>query len=241
MELVPTAQAKPITLTAPQEAFAAHFATFGDPVAAYQHAYNPTTTRRASLQTLAYRVRHHPKVAARIKALWNDSAADAAVSRDRLIADLEDMVNVDTNELMQLRIVPCGACWPNDVLADAIGRAVAAHTPMPDSSTPRDDCPACAGAGRPVGHLNNTADLPLPARRMFKGLEFFPEGGVKRVLLHDQAALRIELHKLKGMHVDRSVSLNLNADLKPLKRGMTVEEALQIMESIAPTAPDPIT
>lgn len=71
---------------------------------------------------------------------------------------------------------------------------------------------------------------------MFKGLEFFSDGGVKRVLLHDAAQLRIELHKLKGMHVDRSVSLNLNADIPPLKRGLSVEEALAIMQEIAPTA-----
>jgi len=236
MTSLPAAQAKPPSLTASQERFAVHYAAFGDPVAAYQHAYNPTTTRRASLQQLAYRVRNHPAVAQRVVTLRNAAAAnDATMSAHRLIRDLEDMVNVDTNDLMQLRVVPCPSCWPDDALAAAVGRAIAAQTQMPDSNAPRDDCPTCAGAGRPVGQLFNTADLPLPARRLFKGIQFYPDGGVKQVLLHDTAALRVELHKLKGMHIDRSVSLNLNADLKPLKRGLTVEEALQIMESIAPT------
>lgn len=223
-------------LTDSQERFAVHYATYGDPVAAYSHAYNPTTTKRASLQQLAYRVRNHPAVAQRVVTLRNAAAAgDATMSAHRLIRDLEDMVNVDTNDLMQLRVVACPTCWPDAVLAAAVGHALATQTPIPDASVPRDDCPACAGAGRPVGQLFNTADLPLPARRLFKGLEFFPEGGVKRVLLHDQAALRVELHKLKGMHVDRSINLNVNADLKPLKRGMSVEEAVAIMESLVPT------
>jgi hypothetical protein len=73
---------------------------------------------------------------------------------------------------------------------------------------------------------------------MFKGLEFFPDGGIKRVLLHDAAQLRIELHKLKGMHVDRSVSLNLNADIKPLPANVSVEEALAMLETIAPSPAD---
>jgi hypothetical protein len=187
---------------------------------------------------MAYRTLRHPAVAARITALRNAAAAgDDAMSRERLIADLEAMVNVETSELMELRVVPCPACWPTpDAWTLAAAAAIDACRDVPSADEPNPSCMSCAGAGRNVGHLKNTADLPLPARRMFKGLEFFPDGGVKRVLLHDAAQLRIELHKLKGLHVDRSVSLNLNADIKPLKRGMTVEEALAIMQEIAPTA-----
>lgn len=227
-------------LTDSQERFAVHYATFGDPTGAYRHAYDVTTSNIKTQRAAASRLLAHPGVAQRVVTLRNAAAAgDATLSAHRLIRDLEDMVNVDTNDLMQLRVVPCPACWPDDVLAAAVGRALATQTPWPDVGTPRDNCAACAGAGRPVGQLFNTADLPLPARRLFKGIQFYPDGGVKQVLLHDTAALRVELHKLKGMHVDRSVSLNLNADLKPLKRGMSVEEALQIMESIAPTLPAP--
>lgn len=225
-------------LTDSQERFAVHYATYGDPTGAYRHAYDVTTSNIKTQRAAASRLLAHPGVAARVMALRNAAAAgDATMSAHRLIRDLEDMINVDTNDLMQLRVVACPTCWPDEVLAVAVGRALATQTPLPDSDTPRDDCPSCVGAGRPVGHLFNTADLPLPARRLFKGIQFYPDGGVKQVLLHDTAALRIELHKLKGMHVDRSINLNVNADLKPLKRGMTVEEALQIMESIAPTLP----
>lgn len=240
MNSLPTAKIK-LTLTDSQERFAVHYATYGDPVAAYQHAYDPTTTRRASLQQLAYRVRNHPAVAQRVVTLRNAAAAgDPALSAQALIADLEAMVDVDPATLMDVRSVPCGACWPDDVLAAAMVRAYATQTDLPDSNEPRDDCPACAGSGRLVGAITATAELPLAARRLVKGIEFYDGGGVKKVIYHDQATLRTELHKLKGMHVDRSISLNLNADVKPLKRGMSVEEALQLMESVAPTEADPI-
>lgn len=239
MSKLPTRVAGTATLlTSKQEAFAVHYATFGDPVQAYRHAYEVTTTRRASVQQMAYRTLHHPAVSARITALRNAAAVgDDAMSRERLIADLEAMVNVDTSEFMELRVAPCLVCWPTpDAWALAAAAALDAGHDAPSADEPNPHCMNCAGAGRNVGHLRNTADLSLPARRMFKGLEFFPDGGVKRVLLHDAAQLRIELHKLKGMHVDRSVSLNLNADIKPLKQGMSVEEALAIMQEIAPTA-----
>lgn len=226
-------------LTAHQEAFALHYAAFGSPEAAYRHAYNVQTTRRASIQQAAYRVVHHPAVAARITALRNADAADELASRERLIADLEAMVNTDTNELMQLRVVPCPACWPTpETWETAAATALDAGQEPPAEDEPNPRCVPCGGAGRKVGHLTSTADLSLPARRMFKGLEFFPDGGIKRVLLHDAAQLRIELHKLKGMHVDRSVSLNLTAELKPLKRGMTIDEALEIMQEVSPVTDD---
>jgi hypothetical protein len=100
---------------------------------------------------------------------------------------------------------------------------------------PNPACGQCDGSGVPRVRFSSTADASPGARRLLRGVELFPDGSVKRVLLHDQAALRMELHKLRGMHVDRSLSVNLSAELKPLRKGLTVEEALAIMESVAPT------
>jgi hypothetical protein len=247
MTKLPTKSSPPSgahVLTDQQESYATHYSTFGDPAAAYRHAYNVTTTRRASIQQQAYRVLHNPKVAARITTLRNQSAADALASRESLIADLEAMVNVDTNELMQLRVVPCSGCWP-DAHAWALAAAAAldAGHEAPPKDEPNPTCASCAGAGRNVGHLTNTADLSLPARRLFKGLEFFPDGGVKRVLMHDAAQLRIELHKLKGMHVERhesksfNVNYNLNAPTSP-QAPMTAEDAIAKLRTIGVLAID---
>lgn len=261
MELTPTNITQPLpaaSLTKSQEDFAAHYVAFGDPVAAYLHAYNPATTKRSSLQQLAYRVRSHPKVAARIRALRNAQAAtDEAVSAARLIADLEAIAYADPRELMALTVVNCRWCWGTGYayqfrddreLADACGKACAEHRPLPDMAggvgfrgdrAPNAECPRCDGHGLAVPRFSDTADASPAAAALFKGLEMHADGTVKRVILHDQMALRTELHKLKGMHVDRSINVNLNADLKPLKRGMSVEEAVAIMETLVPTLPAP--
>lgn len=220
-------------LTDSQERFAVHYATFGDPSGAYRHAYDVTTSNVRTQRAAASRLLAHPGVAARVVTLRNAAAAGGdRLSTQALIADLEAMVDVDPATLMDVRSVPCGACWPDAVLAAAVVRAYATQTDLPDSNVPRDDCPACAGSGRLVGAITPTAELPIAARRLVKGIEFYDGGSVKRVVYHDQATLRTELHKLKGMHVDRSISLNLNADLKPLKRGMSVDEALSAMAAL---------
>jgi hypothetical protein len=183
MNLPSTRPNAAIDLTDKQERFAAWYALHGDPVAAYLHAYSPTTTRRASLQQLAYKVRHHPKVAARIIELRNQAAAgDPMLSSAALINDLQAMVDIDPATLMQLRVVPCSECWTDEALATAVARP---NAPLPDVDSPRDDCPSCASAGRLVGHVTPTAELPLAARRLIKGIEFFDDGSVKRVHWHD--------------------------------------------------------
>jgi len=88
METLPAARKKAPAvrvLTSQQEAFAQHYATYGDPCAAVKHAYNMTTTRRATIQQMAWRALHHPAVAARITLLRNAQAADELASRERLI------------------------------------------------------------------------------------------------------------------------------------------------------------
>jgi hypothetical protein len=238
MKTLAPISAQPI-LTPSQEAFAIHYATFGVAEAAYRHAYNVTTTRRASVQHTAWQTLHHPKVATRITAIRNAAAVNELATRESLIADLEAMVNVDTTELIQLRVVPCPACWPTaDAWTDAAAAALDAGHDAPAADEPNARCIVCAGAGRNVGQLTSTADLSLPARRMFKGLEFFPDGGVKRVLLHDAAQLRIELHKLKGLHIERSVSLNATVNVPAMPKNMTVEQAMELLSKLAPVPAD---
>ena len=232
-----TAVAVPV-LTDQQEKFARHYAAFGSAEDAYRHAYHTTTTRRASVQHAAWQTVHIPKVAARITALRNAQAADEMASRESLIADLEAMVNVDTNELMQLRVIPCLACWPADTWEIAAATALDAGHEAPAADEPRASCIPCGGAGRNVGYLTNTADLSPPARRMFKGLEFFPDGGLKRVLLHDAAQLRIELHKLKGLHIERSVSVNAHVNVPALPKNMSVSDALELLSKLSPVPAD---
>jgi hypothetical protein len=97
---------------------------------------------------------------------------------------------------------------------------------------PAEDCPYCDAAGVSAVRITSTADLSLPARRLFKGVECYPDGTIKKILLHDAAALRIELHKLKGMHVERSVAITAN--VTPALKEMSRDEQLQFLESLRP-------
>lgn len=248
MKLEPRRSAVPAVLTDQQERYAVHYATYGDPVDAYRHAYNPTTTRRASLQQLAYRVLHNPKVSARIAALRNANAADEVATRERLIVDLERMVEADVREIVQWRTAPCVHCWPpsDDGLALAVeidylaalasadaGEAKPrAFASTPDPSRPRLSCPSCAGSGRTAVTMTDTDLLSEPVRRLIKSVEL-DGGSLKRLHLHDQAQLRIELHRLRGMHVDRSVNLNVNANV-PAFKDMSNDQALDFLESLKP-------
>ncbi|MGO9994702.1 MAG: hypothetical protein ACLPTF_19595 [Steroidobacteraceae bacterium] len=258
MKLLPAVQqSEPLPaplLTSQQEAFAMHYAAFGDPAGAYLHAYHVTTTRRASVQSMGYKTMHHPKVAARIRALRNAQAVtDEAVSAARLIADLEAIAYADADEIMRLAVVNCRWCWgtghayqfrDDRELADACGKALASKgaVPLPDPAggvgfrgdrPPNADCPRCDGHGVAMPRFSDTSDASPAARALIKGLELHADGSVKRVVLHDQMAIRTELHRLRGMHVDRSVSLNVNANVPALK-SMTADEAAVLLDRLLP-------
>lgn len=226
-------------LTKQQDAFAVHFATYGDAQAAYRSAYNVgDTTKRSSVQQRAWELRHHPKIAARITALRNADAAGELASRERLIADLEALCEVNIDEFMELRIIPCPACWPLDAWETAAVTALDAGHEPPAANEPNPLCQPCGGAGRPITHLVPTAQWSAVAKRLFKGVELYSDQTVKRILLHDQAQLRIELHRLKGLHIERSVSVNAHVNIPALPKNLSVSDALELLNTLAPVPAD---
>lgn len=178
-----------------EEAFIIHLATEGDVAAAYRAAYPGVVKEAAKLgrkmlnrADVNARLREHQEAISRIP---------TAISATRLIFELEEMVNADANELISVVHRPCFGCWP----------AIERH------EEPNDDCMACAGHGDRVVLLADTTKVSPGARRLFKGVELDQWGHVKKLLLHDQMAARVELHKLKGLHVERSINLNVNKNL----------------------------
>lgn len=215
-------------LTSRQEVFARGYAEGLPAIDAYLSAFE-TTSSRGAARVSAFRLLRNPKVAARVKHLQDAAAKRSTRSAEALIAELEEMVEADIGELVRLDMRACPQCWPQ---GEGAGR------------DPNPDCTGCDGAGEPKVRFASTSDVSPGARRLLRGIELFPDGRVKRVLLHSQLEARIELHRLKGMHIDRSVSLNLNATVKPLPRGMSIEEALALMESVCPTTdalPTPVS
>lgn len=241
--------ATPLPSLSEREArFAEHFAIFDDPAKAW-HASGEVapTTKRLSVQRAAYGYLARPHIRARVTELRNRMAASGPdESKALLIRQLEEAAGVDVREIIDLTVHHCPACyssdayragWPNATLAaatkgDALPPSPLAAGEFDPDREPWAACGVCAGAGREVRRHTSFADLSPAAKRVLRGIETHADGSIKRVLIADLTQLSLELHKVKGMHIDRSVSLNLNADLKPLKRGMSVDEALSAMAAL---------
>lgn len=217
MRLGESTTEKAIELTSRQEAFARAYAEGAAAVDAYLAAFELTSSRGAA-RVSAYRLLRNPRVQERVRELQDAAATRSTRSTAALIRELEEMVSVDANELVRLDVGSCAHCW--DVAGD-------------QSREPNPDCASCHGAGWPRVKFGSTADASPGARRLLRGIELFPDGSVKRVLLHDQTALRIELHRLRGLHIDRSVNVNVNANVPALK-DWTREQQLEFLDSLRP-------
>lgn len=241
-------------LTGKQEAFAQLYVDSGNAAEAYRFAYDVAdSTAAATVRNNGYKTLAHPKVQARIRALRAELCARSLMSKEELIADLEAMANADINELMALTVVGCRHChgeahgyqWRDEAeLARAVDAYMAAlgtpkPLPLPDMAggfgykpdrAPNPDCPRCDGAGVTVVRLSNTADVSPGARKLYRGIELYQDGTVRKVLLNDPLAARIELHRVKGMHIDRSINLNATISVPALK-DVSTDEALAILES----------
>ena len=247
-EIVP---APPEGLNAQQDAFCRRFAECGVATYAYEAVYQASS--RAVARAAGARLMRNPRVRARIRELQDAAAQQAQRPAQALIAELEQMVDADPNELCSLTVGACRHCWSDPPGAyhwrnaaemakavDAWLKSLNGPKPLPEPDTtgnfgyrpdrePNPECPQCDGAGVPRVKFNSTADASPGARRLLRGIEMFPDGSVKRLLLHDQTQLRIELHKLRGMHIDRSMSVTAHVHVEPL-RDMTPAEIAELIQ-----------
>jgi len=253
--IVNTFPASPtVSLTEREARFAEHMAIYDDPAAAWQSSGTVApTTKRTSMQRAAYALLGRPHVRARITELRNAMAERGPqATRAALVQDLQEAISVDVREIVSLTVQHCPDCYSSPVYADGwaarCAKAIdATGQPLPlplkpgefDPNRPAwEACASCRGAGVPVVRFTDFDQLSVPAKRLLRGVEMNATGGIKKILLADQSALRMELHKtVPNFYApSTSVNLNLNANIKPLPRGMTVAEALQVMETLAPIA-----
>jgi hypothetical protein len=239
-----------------EERFAQHLAVFDDPAAAFLASGESASSDRKSIRQMAYAIKARPHVAARIMALRNDIAAlGPQATQAALVQQLTEALEVDVAEIVRLEVVHCASCyssphyhaaWP--MLAAAVldaGRIDTPPEPLADGEfdperPPWPRCGACLGAGRQVVHATATDKLSAPARRLVRGYETHADGSMKKLVLVDQAALRTELHRtVPGFYApERTLNAHVHLDVKPLKRGMTLEEAAALWETISPTNTD---
>ena len=199
-------------------------------VDAYKHVYPKYGTETAAFNN-ACRLRARQDVSQRISELTRLAAQAAVIDRAVLLSELYEVATADPSEISRIVTEPCASCWSDPMTV----AAVIDLGEVPATDAPRPGCEACRGRGVQRVIHTDTANLRGPARRLYAGARQRADGSIE---LHqvDQLAARKELHSLLGMRVERSVNLNLNADIKPLKRGMSVDEALAIMQEIAPIA-----
>jgi phage terminase small subunit len=234
-------------LTPRQSTFADLYAATGAIVDSYKAAYGCEGSSLATVRVNASRLLSHPKVAARIRELQEAAGALTLRSTQDLVADLEAVAYADIGELMAVWNGCCRRCWgtggayqwaSGDAYALAAEAAVAKGEPVPGCEggfgfdagrEPNPDCEHCNGLGVARVRYNSTALASPAARRLVRGIETWPDGTLKRLHVADQTAMRAELHKLRGLHVDRSLSLNLHATI-PAPKDITTEQALAAAE-----------
>jgi hypothetical protein len=109
-------------------------------------------------------------------------------------------------------------------------------------SPPNPLCKRCRGVGEAFlyGPVDTTA-LEGAQAAAYAGASIDARTGTIEIHQHNQqdAAKFLATLVPGAIAPKQSVSLTVSADLRPLKRGMSVEEALQMIESITPTDPDP--
>jgi phage terminase small subunit len=215
-------------LSPAEEHFVARYVAHESAVKAFSEAFPERVGKsRHATRQRGYELVHAPRIAARIAQLRAVAADRALTSTDRLIQELEDIVAADPNELASLSVAACRHChgvghqyqWVDeDEWAIAAAAALDRGKAIPSQAggvgfnanlSPSDECPKCSGSGAPMVRFTDTDKLSPQARRLFKGVELRPDGSV-RVMMHDQLEARKELHRLRGMLVDRSVSINAN-------------------------------
>jgi len=207
-----------LRLTAKQEAFAVAVAGGVPHWQAYIDTYATARTSRATARGNANKLAHDPKVARRIQDLRDASASHRMRPVSALVDELQETVDADPTELVRVEIDACADCWRD----------------TDHGRDPNPDCAACHGSGIARVAYADTSRVSPAARRLVRGVEVWPDGKLKRLHLHDQTQLRIELHRLRGLHVERSVNVHLNAT-SPALKDMTHEQVLDMLESIRPT------
>lgn len=227
-------------LPAPVEMFIQEYVMCGNLGRAYRAAFGETRTKHpaAAARSLLQR----PDVLARLRVHQDAVAAMSIKSTAVLVRELEEIVEADVDELIRLKVGSCRYCWGvagfyqwRDAaeLEVAITRATEQRKPTPEATggfgyrfdrEPNEACAICEGDGVQKVLLADTETISPGARRLYKGIECNPDGTVKKVLLHDQLVARQELHRIRGMHIDRSVSLSVSGRLPDAKDIASSEE-----------------
>jgi hypothetical protein len=230
LDATPPAVIPPTELSERHERFVQELLTRDNIADAYLAVY-PKTTREAAWSH-GCRLRARGDVQRRLRVLQAVAAERALIRPEVLIEALHEIATADPAEVTRTIRLPCADCWSDLALAEAIDAALASGGDMPDEHSPRKGCTRCLGLGLERVVNTPTHELRGAARRLYRGARMKSDGSVE-VLMHDQMAASVELHKLLGMHIARSVNANVNVNV-PAPKQLTAAEALAYIKSLKP-------
>jgi hypothetical protein len=209
---------EPRALTVRQEAFAQRFAACGNAAKAYRQAYHVgPNTLSGTVRNRAFELVHRPEVAERVRQLQAAAAEGTTVSVRGRMVWLQSILEADVREMIRVVAEPCPECW---------------KAAEPALSTPREDCPICAGHGVSRVHVEPSEHWSAAARALVRGIRQKANGELE-IRLHSQLEACDLLNRMQGVYVDRSVTLTATVAVPALDK-MTREEQLAFLESLKP-------
>ncbi|MEO8019726.1 MAG: terminase small subunit [Pseudomonadota bacterium] len=239
-----------VALTPKQENFAQRFAAHGNASKAYREAFDCSgSTRPSTIAQRAYELVHSPGVASRVRELVAVAAEGTTIDTRSRMVRLQDIVEADPGELVRTVNEACRYChgvnhlyqWTVDEFCAACDDAERTGKPLPTCegglgftphAEPHEECGHCHGDGVTRVVITPTEKLSPSARRLLKSIRQKATGEIV-LTLHDQLAAADMLNKMAGVYVDRSVSLNVNANL-PAPKDLTPEQALAYLDRLKP-------
>jgi phage terminase small subunit len=232
-----------IALPPKREAFAQHYAAYGNATAAYRAAFDASHMKVRSVREMGYQTAHEPAVRARVRELLAQAAEGATISARARMMRLQLITEADPGELVSVVAEACRWCngkghayqWVDfeEYLA-ALSVATAKNEertakgqrprPLPSDdggygydpqAEPHEDCPRCKGEGMQRVRVTPTDKLSPSARALLKGIRQKPDGTIE-VHMHDAVAASDQLNRMQGVYVDKSISLNISTHVEPL-------------------------
>jgi hypothetical protein len=200
-----------------QERFAQRYAAHGNAARAYRETYGVSPdTRPGTINQRGYELAHSPAVAARVRELLAQAAEGTLICARARMVRLQAIAGADPSELVRVVAEPCKDCHATPA-ADA------------DTTVPREDCATCRGGGVRRVVITPTDQLSPSARMLLKAVR--QKDGDIEIRLHDQLAAIDLLNRMEGVYVDRSVTLNVHANVRSL-RDMPPEQRRALLDGL---------
>lgn len=200
---VPALPDEELNLTSKMAAYVDHFVTYRNPVQAYKHAYDTSNMSLQVIRNEAWKLKHHPDVAAAIKYRFERAQWSSSVDVAWILQRFLSIATADPRELIGLKVGACRYChgfghayhWREREFMEALEKAEAEFDLAPPSlkrnirfpdpgggldynatAAPHPDCPTCHGEGVERFVPRDTDNLSDEALLLYGGVKAKRDG-----------------------------------------------------------------